>query len=403
MEPTVMPQPTISAELVRQLRHRPPADAIDYRDPKLPGFVLRARPSGVHSWRVQLASQRWLTLGRLEEVSLADARTGAQVRRAQAALGEAIPRRNPASQTTLRKFLDETYEPWMKATYGKRTGQAERIRTGFRDLLDLTLSEFTTARIERWRTTRKYRNANADAPASMRSRELSAATIHNNIAALRAALNRAIEWGVVETMPLGKIKRRAADENAVVRYLSADEEARLRASLVARDGHRRAGRESANAWRRERGHEEFPPYGQYTDYVTPLVLLALNTGLRRGELLRLQWHDVDLDRRVITVRGEDAKTGQTRHVPLNSEAARVATVWKSLSDPDGYLFVSSDDSQPLSYIRKAWTGVLDAAGVKRFRFHDLRQHAGFRIMPGLSTERFFSRRPSTKLALADSA
>jgi integrase len=382
MEPTGMPQPTISAELVRQLRHRLPVDAIDYRDAKLPGFVLRARPSGVHSWRVQLASRRWLTLGRLEEVSLADARAGAQVRRAQAALGEAIPRRNSASHMTLRKFLDETYEPWMKATYGRRTGQVERIRTGFRDLLDLKLTEFTTARIERWRTTRKYRNANADAPTWMRSRELSAATIHNNIASLRAALNRATEWGVVETMPLGKIKRRAADENAVVRYLSTDEEARLRASLAVRDGHRRTGRESANAWRRERGYEEFPPYGHYSDHVTPLVLLALNTGLRRGELLRLQWRDVDLDRRVVTVRGEDAKTGQTRHVPLNSEAATVATVWKSLSDSDGYVFVSSDDSQPLSYIRKAWTGILDAALVKHFRFHDLRHTFASNLVMG---------------------
>jgi hypothetical protein len=265
-----MSQPPISAELVRQLRHRPPADAIDYRDPKLPGFVLRARRSGVHSWRVQLASRRWLTLGRLEEVSLADARAAAQMRRAQAALGEAIPRRNPTSQMTLRKFLEETYEPWMKATYGKRTGQVDRIRSGFRDLLDLTLSEFTTARIDRWRTTRKYGNAGPDAPASMRSRELSRATINNNIAALRAALNRATEWRIVSSMPLGKIKRRTADENPIVRYLSGDEEPRLRAALVARDNRRRAGRESANAWRRERDCEEFPPYGTYTDHVWPI-------------------------------------------------------------------------------------------------------------------------------------
>jgi hypothetical protein len=54
-----MTQPTISAELVRQLRHRAPDNVIDHRDPKLPGFVLRARPSGVHSWRVQLTSRRW--------------------------------------------------------------------------------------------------------------------------------------------------------------------------------------------------------------------------------------------------------------------------------------------------------------------------------------------------------
>ena len=110
---------TISTELVRRLRHQPPAEVTDYRDPKLPGFVLRARPSGIHSWRVQLPNRRWLTLGRIEEVSLGDAREAAQKRRAQAALGQDIPTRKPTSDVTLRTFLDETYEPWMIATYGK--------------------------------------------------------------------------------------------------------------------------------------------------------------------------------------------------------------------------------------------------------------------------------------------
>jgi len=40
---------TITTELVRQLRQQAPADVTDYRDPKLPGFVLRARPTGIHS------------------------------------------------------------------------------------------------------------------------------------------------------------------------------------------------------------------------------------------------------------------------------------------------------------------------------------------------------------------
>ena len=69
-----MLQPTISTELIRRLRHHAPNAVTDYRDAKLPGFVLRARPSGVHSWRVQLANRRWLTLGRVDEVALSDAR-----------------------------------------------------------------------------------------------------------------------------------------------------------------------------------------------------------------------------------------------------------------------------------------------------------------------------------------
>ena len=44
---------------------------------------------------------------------------------------------------------------------------------------------------------------------------------------LRSALNRAAEWGIISAMPLGRIKLRATDENAVVRHLAADEEARL--------------------------------------------------------------------------------------------------------------------------------------------------------------------------------
>jgi integrase len=140
-------------------------------------------------------------------------------------------------------------------------------------------------------------------------------------------------------MPLGDITFRSEDENAVVRYLSDDEERRLRRALIARDNARRAGRESANKWRRERGYKELAAYGTYSDHVTPLVLLGLNTGLRRGELLQLRWCDLDIARRMLTVRGEGAKTGRTRHVPLNREASRALKAWRPpVVDADSSVF-----------------------------------------------------------------
>src|SRR3954453_4094734 len=104
-----MSQPTISTELIRRVRNQPPARLTDYRDSKLPGFVLRARPSGVHSWRVQLPNRRWLTIGRLDEVALSHAPETQHTRRAQAALEQDIPTRRPTSEVALQAFLDETY------------------------------------------------------------------------------------------------------------------------------------------------------------------------------------------------------------------------------------------------------------------------------------------------------
>ena len=103
------------------------------------------------------------------------------------------------------------------------------------------------------------------------------------------------------------------------------------------------------------------------------MLLAVNTGLRRGELLKLRWRDVELSRQMLTVRGAGAKTGQTRHVPLNSEAIQVMKAWRPMAlEPEWCVFVGSESSKPLVAIKKGWAAVLKAAKVKSFRFHDLR-------------------------------
>ena len=246
-----MSKKLISTELVRTTQRQAPDRVVDYRDPKVPGFVLRARPSGVHSWRVQLPDRTWVSLGRLDEVSLADAREAAQTHRAKAKLGETLPKRVADDGLTLRRFLDEHYEPWMRATHQGRTGQVERIRWAFGAMLDVKLTDLTAARIDRWRATRRsHRRTNE----GQESAKVSGSTMNRDLAALQAALSRAVEWNALSTNPIRRMRRSTEDESGVVRYLSAEEEHGLRSALAQRDDTRRAARESANTWRRERDY-----------------------------------------------------------------------------------------------------------------------------------------------------
>jgi hypothetical protein len=166
----------------------------------------------------------------------------------------------------------------MRATYEGRARQVDRVRAAFADLLEVPLTSITAARIDQWRAERRNRRGSAKGGSE---RRVSSSAINRDLAALQAALSRAVEWGQLEANPLARFKRLVEDESALVRYLSHEEESRLREALTERDDRRRRARESANAGRRQRRYEPWPPYGTFTDHLTPLVLLAVITGLRR--------------------------------------------------------------------------------------------------------------------------
>jgi integrase len=120
----------------------------------------------------------------------------------------------------------------------------------------------------------------------------------------------------------------------------------------------------------------------------PLILAAISTGMRAGELLGLTWADVDLGRREVTVRAEVAKTKRTRTLPLTED---LCTTLADLSErrPVAALDASDrvfchPDGAPITYpaLRTAWDalkracrGALPEAKRPRLRFHDLRHTA----------------------------
>jgi len=103
------------------------------------------------------------------------------------------------------------------------------------------------------------------------------------------------------------------------------------------------------------------------------VVLALSTGMRRGELLGLRWPQVDLDRKWIML--DHTKNGDRRGIPLEGHALELmhehAKVRQLNSD---FVFPGTVPQRPLD-IAKAWRTALRNAGIENFRFHDLRHSA----------------------------
>jgi integrase len=192
--------------------------------------------------------------------------------------------------------------------------------------------------------------------------------------ALKAMLSKAVEWNFLEKNPLSNMKRAKAADNSRVRYLSPDEEKRLFTALEKRENDGRDARSRFNEWRRQRHLKPLPEItkNEFIDHLQPIVLLALNTGLRRGEIFDLEWSDIDSLHNRLTVRAASAKGAKTRHLPLNATARTILKRWrKQNSDTTGLVFLGKEGKR-LDNISSAWRKLVLDAEVGGFTFHDLR-------------------------------
>lgn len=368
----------LTTEFLRGLKKTPPASTVDVYDTQTPGLVLRARPSGTHSYRVLLGRGRWHTLGG-KELTPDEARTLAQGVRGDVSKAKALGHEDPAAARrqkrkalTFAAFLEQHYGPWV--TEHRRSGQktleaADAVLVPALGRLKLT--EITPFVVEKWRTGR------------LKTDGVAATTVNRNLDDLKAMLAKAAAWKLIASNPIASVKRLRVDRVGVIRFLSEDEERRLLAALTTRDEQQRQARERSNAWRRDRGYQEWPSLGQYVDHLHPFVLTLLHTGIRRGEAFGLRWADVDVVRGALTVRGETAKSGQSRVIPLNATIAAALTTWRSQStdaSADDLVFANGASGEALTTIKTAWRALLKAAKIKNFRLHDCRHHFASKLV-----------------------
>jgi integrase len=127
--------------------------------------------------------------------------------------------------------------------------------------------------------------------------------------------------------------------------------------------------------------------GQYTDHLMPLVLVALHTGLRRGDLFSLEWSHINLERGQITkvINKTRRKTIKPVVLPLRNDAVAVLRDWRAQTSGNGLVFPSPVTGRQLDSVKTAWRNLMAAADIQDFRFHDLRHtFASWLVMQGAS-------------------
>jgi len=369
----------ITKRLVESLK--PGTKLYAVRDTELKGFLLRVRPNGGMTWFFDYRNAEGRRLSyklggypglqpegarRLAEAQAGKVAGGIDV---QAEKKTARAEAERAKVSTLGAFIDERYGPWALQHLRRGDVAIARLRSDFAKWVDQPLSTFNAWRLESWRRDRLKDGVKP-------------VTLNRQIDTLRACLRKAVDWSVIEVHPLQGLKRLKVDDDERVRFLTPAEENRLRDALVTRETKLRNARDRFKQWREKRHKAALPPRaGEFVDHLRPLVLVALNTGLRRGELFSLRWADIDLDG-MLTVRSAASKSGDSRRVPLNAEALGVLKGWKKQAKPeDAEAFVfPGEDGARLTNVNKAWASLCKLARVAGFRFHDCRHHFASRLV-----------------------
>lgn len=355
-------QTFIGTKLLSSKVAQPTKKPFEIYDSRLAGFTLRVQPTGVRSYYARFGRSRRIALGKVGALLPDEARE-----RCQQVLGNVAHGRHPmhglgGDGLTLGQFIDDTYTPWVKANHPRTAANTlEKLHRLFGTWYAEPLSTITVERIESW----KIRRVNAGRVAT---------TVMRDIFTLSSVLRRAVRVGKLKDNPVRWVDKPRIDRRPKIRYLDEPEESRLRAALNARDAEIRAARESGNARRKDRHEELLPPLPHFGDHLTPAILLSMNTGLRRGELLALRWECVDFKQQILTVEGGTAKSRQTRHVFLNEEATRVLQSWRDQAGSGKRVFEFKTS------FKKGWAPLLKRAQITKFRWHDLRHHFASRLV-----------------------
>lgn len=262
-----------------------------------------------------------------------------------------------------RITFDEACVRWIEEKANKKSLDDDKSRIGFWlahlsgvELKDITESRIYSA-VQKMTNRRHEANWKARAEAALKHgkevpmyepKPAATATKATHLAFIKALLRAADrDWRVIEKAPNIKVPQA---KNKRIRWLDPAEAKRL--------------------------IDECP------EPLKSVVEFALSTGLRRSNIINLEWQQIDMQRRVAWVNPEDSKSGRAIGIALNDTACRVLK--KQIGHHHRWVFVyrescTKPDGTKAPTVRKmrydantAWRAALKRAGIDDFRFHDLR-------------------------------
>jgi integrase len=377
-----MPNADLDAAFVRNAVCPEGKSKINFFDNAITGFVLECRASGGKTYalrhRDSHGRQRQIKIGDVKSITFDRARSAAEKLRSRAVLGE-----NPAEEREIKRAIPTIAEVY-RDTY------LPHIQSYRRNMIsDLSfwknhlLPKFGHKHLEELTT-----EAVVEAQQSMRKAGYAKGTANKWIVQLRFMYNVLKKAKVPgsEFNPAAGIKQFRVEGRE--RFLSPEETERLRVAVES----------SENV------------------QLKHIVALALMLGCRKMELLRAKFEDFDLERRTWKI--PLSKSGKARHVPLSTAAV---TVLKHLPRWDNvpWILPNPHTLKPFTHLNESWKTATLRAGLKGFRFHDLRHsfasnlvnagHSLFVVSRALGhaniqqTSRYSHLSDETLLAAADAA
>ncbi len=171
-------------------------------------------------------------------------------------------------------------------------------------------------------------------------------TCNRYLALVKRMFNIAIEEHYAEENPVNKVKLYSEKDNLRERILTEDEERKLMETC--------------------------------SETLRPILIAALNTGMRKGEILNLTWSQVDFKNRRIRV--EKTKSGKVRFIPINDILFYELNILREMDGQSPYIFFNSETGKPYVDMKKGFKAACRRGEIKGLRFHDLRHTFATRLV-----------------------